>query len=265
MVEMKIAVLMKQVAGCDARSSETGGALRSAETISLNPSDIYALETALARKRENGAEVSVFTMGPAHASNLLIEACRLGADFLYLISDPLYGGADTFVTAKVLKRALDRQGPFDLVLAGERAIDGETGQVPGELAAMMDVPFATGVVEMDFTKENTLTCRCLTEDASEIVEAGMPCVLGISCGMQGIEHPIIPGLRDLARARNAQITILDNSVLGFAPGEVGLAGSPTRVNGVRKVSWTRESRRITGADEAVAETLRALFGSRGAS
>ena len=260
---MKIAVLMKQVADCDAKSSEIGGALRSAETTSLNPSDVYALETAIAKKRENGAEVSAFTMGPAHASAVLTEACRLGADALYLISDPLFGGADTFVTAKILKRALDQQGAFDLVICGERAIDGETGQVPGELAAMMDVPFATSVVEMNGTEGQTLVCRCLTENATEDTEVKMPCVLGISCGMQGVGHPVIPGLRDLARARNTQITVLDNTILGFLPEEVGLAGSLTRVKRVHKVSWVRESKRVADVGDAVRETVRVLTEIRG--
>lgn len=254
---------MKQVASCDAKTAETGGALRSVENTLLNPSDTYALATAITQKRKNGAEVSVFTMGPPHASAVLVEACRLGVDHLYQITDPLYGGSDTFVTAKILKRALDTCGKFDLILAGEKAIDGETGQVPGGIAAMFDIPFATSVVEMDDINEKTLKCQCSMGGSLKMIEMKTPCVLGISCGIQGIEYPIIPSLRDLARARSAEIKIIDNTSLGFSKEEVGFAGSMTQVKKIQKVLRTRESQKINDVNEAIKATLKEISKARG--
>ena len=261
---MKIAVLMKQVVSCGDNTVETGGALRSAENTSINPSDMYALATAITQKRKDESEIWVFTMGPAHASEILIEACRLGADYLYRISDPLYGGSDTFVTAKILKRALDMCGPFDLILAGEKAIDGETGQVPGALAAFLDIPFATSVIEMNDINEDTLQCQCLIEGTLMKVEMEKPCILAISCGVRGIEYPIVPSLKDLVKAKNAEMVVLDNAELGFLAEEVGFTGSLTQVRRVQKILRTRESKKIDSVDEAVAVTLKELSKIRGA-
>lgn len=252
---MNIAVLMKLVAGSGTDAFQEGSTVRSIENGIANPADILAFETAVFLQKNTDAKVSVFTMGPNRAASLLMEVCRLGAARLYHISDPSFAGSDTFVTAKILARALTRTGRFDIILCGERAVDGETGQVPGELSAMLDTGFTTGVVGIEKIESEHIVCRCRGTHSLDTVRLRTPCVLGISCGMQGVGHPLMPSLESLRLARQTKIVTLDRETLGFSREEVGQSGSPTRVKHARNVDWERKCAMLDDVDKAVSKTL----------
>lgn len=108
----------------------------------LNPVDGCSFETALRLKERYGGSVSLMTMGPPKAGELLRSLSAVGGDAFYLISDPAYAGADTYATARTLCGAAVYLGGFDLILCGERTTDGETGQVGPSLAAMLGWNFA---------------------------------------------------------------------------------------------------------------------------
>ncbi len=248
---------MKSVLGNPTEAVQEENVTRTVKNSITNPFDLYALETALSLPTEK--EISVFTMGEqASGSALLTEACKLGANKLFLITDRAFSGSDTYVTAKILSRALTMQGPFDLILCGERAVDGETGQVPGELSAMLGIPYATCVVRLDQEEAGAFLCQCKTEDSLDTVSVPLPAVLGISCGMEGIIHPVVPSLRSLQNARRIQIQYLDHSILGLPKHEVGLTGSKTRVVKTRRPRWRRECRILRDADAGAEAVLRLI-------
>jgi len=150
---MKILVLVKQVPETDslAIDPETGTVVRSEATSIVNPLDLYALEAALAIKDARAeARITALSMGPPAAAVALKEAVAMGCDDAVLVTGREFAGADTWATARTLAAAIRRLGPFDLVFCGEKATDGDTGQVGPEVAAFLDLPVVTyaGAVEL---------------------------------------------------------------------------------------------------------------------
>jgi len=255
---MKIAVLMKLVAGSNTESFRCGGTVRSLESGIVNPADVLALETAVRINREIGAEIAVFTMGPNCALSLLKDASRLGTSRNYLVSDPCFAGSDTYATAKILSRALVFAGGFDLILCGERAIDGETGQVPGELSAMVGASFASGVIELETIEERFVVCRCENGHFVDTLKMPYPCVLGISNGMQGVDHPVLPKLSDIRKSYQSKTTTISIADLHLRKDEAGTSGSLTDVKQVTRVDWQRTGKKEFDLEKAVEFTLQMI-------
>ena len=238
---MKIAVLMKQVPasatlGVD---PETGNLIRTGETL-INPADERALSLALSIA---GAQVSVITMGPDSAKDLLRTAAAYKVSDLVLISDRAFAGSDSFQTAIVLKAALAHLGGFDLILCGNRAVDGETGQVGPELSAMLDVPFAEDAVGIALNGDR-LTVVSQNTDGEKTVECPLPMVVSTSVGAPILNPPSILGLR---RAAKAEFHVITNEDLKLE--NTGLGGSPTRVARTRTAQVEkRKGEKITDAN-----------------
>lgn len=248
---MNIAVCMKYVPADLSRGVDykSAGIRRTPDNCAINQADMFALEAALRLKAQLAGKVRVFTMGPAFAENLLREACALGADELYLISDPALAGADSYATAAVLAAAVSKDN--DLVLCGERTVDGETGQVPGELSARLDLPYASPVVEIIKASDTALVCRRLTGETDDIVQVPLPALLGISNGMKGAPRPVLPSLDGIRRAANMQYVHLGLDDLGMRACDTGAAGSPTRVEAVTVPDCTRRCVKVDDIGEAL--------------
>jgi len=257
---LKIAVCMKYVPSDMSRDldEESGGIRRTEENSTINQADLFALETALHIKKKLGGSVCVLTMGPEFAVNLLREACALGADEFILISDRKIAGSDSYATALILSAAL--KDGYDLILCGERTVDGETGQVPGEISARLERPFLCGVTRLEKLDEGELVCACLGNGTEDIYSLPLPAVLSISNGMTGIAHPLKPSLKGLRLARQMQYKLLDLAALGISPEQVGITGAPTRVIRTTAPDWTRQSRVIQGAAQGVLASLEVLNG-----
>ena len=212
---MKVAVLLKQVPDTDeVRIDEEKGVLvREGVGAIINPLDLHALEAALELRSSSGASVTVFSMGPPRADEALREAIALGADEAFLLSDPAFAGSDTWATARVLAAALSVYGPFDLVLAGEKATDGETGQVGPEAAVMCDIPFSTYVSKFSVSADS-VTVRRTVEDVLETQRLPLPCLLTV---LRDINEPSMPTLAGKMRARRAGINVEGVSSLELDP------------------------------------------------
>src|SRR3954467_14423937 len=116
--------------------------------LELNPYCRRAVSKGVELAREAGGTCTVFTLGPPPAEDVLREAIAWGADDGVLITDAAFAGSDTLATAKALAAALEREGPFDLVLAGRNSVDADTGQVGPEVAELLDLPFVTSVKQL---------------------------------------------------------------------------------------------------------------------
>ena len=107
----------------------------------LNPACSHALEAALQLKEKVGAHITVITMGPPMAEEVLFEALALGADRGVLLTDRRMAGSDTFATSFILARAIEKTCPdFDLVLCGCYTSDSETSQVGPQLVEELNIP-----------------------------------------------------------------------------------------------------------------------------
>lgn len=237
---IRMAVCMKQVPGDIGKSlSADGGICRNTDSAVINPADTFSLETALTFKELYTGQVDIFTMGTETSRSLLKEAAALGADGLFLLSDEDFAGADTYATAFVLARALQKIAEYDLIFCGRRTLDGETGQVSIQIAQMLEIPVVTNVVWIE-KKEESLLCRRLLEDGEELVEVTMPAVISVMEGIEGIEHPRLPSVFGLRNAEKRPIILLNREALGLAKEEVGYAGSFTEVKRSYFPSWQRK-------------------------
>jgi electron transfer flavoprotein beta subunit len=241
---MRIAVLVKQVPDTDeVKIDEIKGVLvREGTGAIINPLDLHALESALSIKRSEGASVSVLTMGPKQADEALREALALGADEAFLLSDPAFAGSDTWATARVLASALGVFGPYDLVLAGEKATDGETGQVGPEVAVMCGVPFCTFVSSFRMSGSFVNLVRTV-EEGTESQRISLPCLLTV---LRDINEPAMPTLAGKMRARRTDIREVDAAAINVETSSVGLAGSPTRVVRIFRPKVTRKTEHFEG-------------------
>lgn len=229
---MRILVCVKQVPESTAISMDEQAytLIRDGAAMVTNPSDEAALEAALVCKEVHGASVSLMTMGKPTAEGMLRELAACGADELFLLTDPQFAGADTYATAQTLRAAIARLAPFDLIVCGRRAIDGETGQVGPELAALLDIPCVTNVKRFDVDPDSRhLTCVRLLEDGHEILGCTLPAMLTLCEYAHTLRLKSIYGLR---RAQRLSVQILDQAALNSPV--YGLAASPTRVKRVRK-------------------------------
>ena len=226
---MKIAVLIKQVPDTDdvRMDAEKGTMVREGKGAIVNPLDLNALQAALDLKEllPEGTEVAVLSMGPPRAHEALRECLSMGADRGILLTDRLFAGSDTWATGKVLAAAIEKEGPFDLILAGEKATDGETGQVGPEVAALLDIPCSTYVSGLTLT-EGGVEVRRTVEGGVHRQRLLFPCLLTV---LHALNDPTMPTLRGKKRARRAEIPSLGGADLGLSPHETGLEGSATRV------------------------------------
>ncbi|MCD3274697.1 electron transfer flavoprotein subunit beta/FixA family protein, partial [Clostridium botulinum] len=153
----------------------TGTLIREGVPSIINPEDKNALEEALRIKDENGATVTVISMGPPQAEAALREAMAMGADDAILISDRAFAGADTLATSHALAGALKKLD-YDIIFAGRQAIDGDTAQVGPEIAEHLQLPQITYVEKVD-VEGDKLTVRRALENGYEVLEVQTPCLL----------------------------------------------------------------------------------------
>jgi len=142
---MRIIVPIKQVPETNAVKMDetTGTMIREDVEAIVNPLDLYAIEIAIRLRQQYGGEVVGISMGPPKAESALKEAIAMGIDSGILISDKAFAGSDTWATSYVLASAIRRIGEFDVVICGERATDGDTGQVGPGIAGFLELPVAT--------------------------------------------------------------------------------------------------------------------------
>lgn len=199
---------------------------RDSTDLQLNIADLSALEAALQLKAaQPGAEVTVLSMGPAKAEQLLQEVFALGADRVVLLSDRAFAGADSLATARTLAQAARYLGGFDCILCGRRAMDAETGQIPGQLAAALAIPAITNVQQLS-RNENSLVCHRRVENGTSVLEISLPCLISVCEYTHSLRLPSIMGKR---RARDKRVEILTAADIGQDPDACGLRGAQTNV------------------------------------
>ena len=185
-MSLKIVVLAKQVpdtrnVGPDAMTPE-GTVNRSALPAIFNPEDLNALEQALRLKDENpGSTVTVVTMGPGRAAEIIREAMYRGADGGYLLTDRAFAGADTLATSYAISTAIKYIGEdVDLIIGGRQAIDGDTAQVGPQVAEKLGLNQITYTEEILSCKDGKIVVKRHIDGGVETVETALPVVLTVN-------------------------------------------------------------------------------------
>ena len=254
-------VLVKQVPDT---ANITGKAMKDDGTVNraalpaiFNPEDLNALEMALQVKEAHGGQVTVLSMGPPRAADVLRDALYRGADRVILLTDRKTAGSDTLATSYALRCAVERIGDYDLVLCGRQAIDGDTAQVGPQVAEKLGIPQVTYAESIQSLQDGQIVVQSALPLGTETVRCMLPCLLTvvgsanqprppsarrmISQKLAAIPHEYSDilekwpefeteeALEQYLAERNLKITVWSGADVGADYGRVGLSGSPTKV------------------------------------
>ena len=209
---------------------KTGTLIRDGVPSILNHDDANALEEALMIKDKfDDVHITVITMGPPQASDLLFECIAKGADEGILVSDRAVGGSDTWATSNTLEAAgrkwVKENGDYDLIFTGRQAIDGDTAQVGPQLAEKLGLPQVSYVEEFEISDDRkSVTVKRQLEDGYELIEVQLPCLLTTIKELNTPRYMKIAGIygdKDIKtwNARDIEVDLT----------KVGLEASPTNV------------------------------------
>ncbi len=267
--------------------NDDGTVNRSKLPAVFNAEDRVALELALRLRDRYGGRVTVLTMGPPRASDVLRECLYMGADAACLVSDRKFAGADTLATSYVLARAVQRLAPYDLVFAGRQAIDGDTAQVGPQTAEKLNLPQVTYAQEVKSITNGRITVQRHIDGGHEVVEAQLPALITV---IKDAAEPrpysakrlmaykgakTLMELEKLAedntllyvdklveefRTRKLFIDTYSADDLDAEPARCGLKGSPTRVYKIESVVLAgRDREMIEPTSEGLGRLVDALY------
>ena len=224
---MKIVVCIKQVPDTtEVRIDPVKGTLiRDGIPSIMNPDDKAGLEAALRLKDKYGAHVSVLTMGPGQADDILREAMAMGADEAYLVTDRAFGGADTWATSCTLAAAVSKL-EYDLIITGRQAIDGDTAQVGPEMAEHLGLPNISYAQELEIDGDDVVVLRQY-EDRDHRVRVKMPALVTALSELNEPRYMTPGGIFDAYREK--KVVEWNRVDVPVEDSNIGLAGSPTRV------------------------------------
>ena len=283
-MSLKIVVLAKQVpdtrnVGKDAMKAD-GTINRAALPAIFNPEDLNALEQALRLKDAHpGSTVTILTMGPGRAADIIREGLFRGADNGYLLTDRAFAGADTLATSYALATAIRKIGNCDIIIGGRQAIDGDTAQVGPQVAeklGLSQITYTEEILNVDETARR-ITVKRHIDGGVETVEGPLPIVLTVN----GSAAPCRPRNAKLLQKYNALSvhrkkqpslkTVLNCLTLNYMKNfpylnitewsvadvegdtkQCGLSGSPTKVKKIENIVFqAKESKTMTGSDQDV--------------
>ena len=249
MNSMDIFVCIKQVPATNrVQVDETTGVLkRSGVAGKMNPYDLYALETALRLKEAHGATVTVGTMGPPQAGEIIREAYLMGADRGFVFSDRRLGGADVLATSYTLSQAIQSTGDYDLILCGKQTTDGDTAQVGPAIAEYLGIPHAAWVSRLTL-RDNGVDVEQQLQDVVETVHMPFPCLVTVE---QDICMPRLPSLKTAREIGERPIHVLGlDSFPDRDESHYGLTGSATQVERIFPPENDTEHEIWQGGDSA---------------
>lgn len=283
-MSLNIIVMAKQVpdtrnVGKDAMK-EDGTINRAALPAIFNPEDLNALEQALRLKdKYPGTKVTILTMGPARAAEIIREGMYRGADNGIVLSDRAFAGADTLATSYALATAVKKIGDFDLILGGRQAIDGDTAQVGPQVAEKLALPQVTYAEEIIDAENGHATVVRRIESGVETVKVPMPAVITVNgsaapCrprnarNVQKYKYAAVPS--EAASDERRQKLMAEREWLNIGEwnaasvdadlNQCGLAGSPTKVKHIENVVFTaKDARRVENTDADIEVLMQELI------
>ncbi|MDD2304054.1 MAG: electron transfer flavoprotein subunit beta/FixA family protein [Prolixibacteraceae bacterium] len=283
----KIIVLAKQVpdtrnVGKDAMKAD-GTVNRAALPAIFNPEDLNALEQAL-RIKDNfpGTTITLLTMGPGRAAEIIREGLFRGADDGILLTDRAFAGSDTLATSYAIAQTLKKHGNYDIIIAGRQAIDGDTAQVGPQVAEKLGIPQITYAEEIQAIEKGKVTVKRRLERGIEVVKCPMPLVVTVNssapdCRARNakliMKYKHAKTISEMQEANDdylhlysdrPYLTIKEWTVQNIEVdmNELGLTGSPTKVKKVENVVLqSKGAKVITSSDEDMDQLMRELIES----
>jgi electron transfer flavoprotein beta subunit len=254
---LKIIVCVKAVPdpkeACNIKiDPQTKTLLRCDVPLVVNPLDKNAMEAALQLKAQFDVHISVLSMGPPEAGNIVKECLALGADQGFLLCDPAFGGADAFATAFTLSKGIEKIGAYDVILCGMASSDGSTEWVGPEISAILDIPVVTMVKEIVESDRNQWKVKAGLEYGYRLMQVQLPALFTVT---RDLNTPKTLSFSGIIKARKKEITQWAVSDLEVPAEAVGLKGSPTIVSELNTTESKREAEMIAGTREEKADVL----------
>ena len=278
-MSLNIIVLAKQVpdtrnVGKDAMK-EDGTINRAVLPAIFNPEDLNALEQALKLKDlYPGTKITILTMGPARAAEIIREGMYRGADGGIVLSDRAFAGADTLATSYALSAAVKKIGEYDMIIGGRQAIDGDTAQVGPQVAEKLGLPQVTYAEDIIEVVDGKVTIKRRIESGVETVTAPLPLVVTVNgsadeCrprnakAIQKYKYAAVPSEVAEDEAKKALIEKRPYLAIGewnaaYVDADLeqcGLNGSPTKVKSIENVVFTAKEARCVGNNDQELEDL----------
>ena len=281
----KIIVLAKQVpdtrnVGKDAMKAD-GTVNRAALPAIFNPEDLNALEQALRIKDQfPGTTITILTMGPGRAAEIIREGMFRGADDGILLTDRAFAGSDTLATSYAIAQTLKKYDNYDIIIAGRQAIDGDTAQVGPQVAEKLGLPQVTYVEEVLGISKGFVTMKRRLERGVEVVKCPIPLVITVNSSapdcrarnaklimkykhaktiseMQDANDDYLHLYNDRPYLNIKEWTVQDIDV---DHNELGLTGSPTKVKKIENVVLqSKGAKVISSSDEDMNQLMRELI------
>jgi len=285
MNEFKIIVLAKQVpdtrnVGKDAMKAN-GTVNRAALPAIFNPEDLKALEQALRIKdRYPGTTITLLTMGPGRAADIIREGLFRGADNGILITDKRFAGSDTLATSYAISLAVKKLAPYDIIICGRQAIDGDTAQVGPQVAEKLKISQITYAEEIKEVSKNKIIVKRRLERGVEEVESPLPLLITVhgsapDCRARNakclLRYKHAETLTEMQQASEDYINLhQDRPYLDITEWTVddiaadqtllGLSGSPTKVKKVLNVVFkAKEAKVLSDSDLDIEELMKELI------
>ena len=255
---MNIIVCLKQVPDtAKVKMNPDGTLLRSGVASILNPSDHFALAKALEIKKQTGAKIKVLSMGPEQARKVLRLALALGADEAFLLCAREFAGSDTWATAYTLSAAIKKISPFDLILCGQMAIDGDTAQTGPGIAGQLNIAQITFCSDIKIADNNTILATKLIDGGHQILEADLPALITLSTPNNFVLP--YPGFKSIFEAQQKPLFTWSAKDIEADITKLGLNGSPTRVAKIYPPAPKQKGKVLTlPAEQAALELVKIL-------
>ena len=253
---MDIIVLIKQVPDTTEikLNPKTGNLEREGVKSIPNPDDLHAVEAALQLKEEHGGTVTVISMGPPQAIDVISETLGMGCDRGILLTDRAFAGADTWATSTTLGQAVLKLGHYDLIICGHQAIDGDTAQIGPQIAELLDLPQATCVCDINLVGEKSITVSKRYEEGLIKLSLPLPALFTVTDELNQPRYPLVGNLLDACSGKTP-ITCWNAADLGLQANQIGLEGSLTQVVKTFSPKSSRDGEIFTGDIKTAVNSL----------
>ena len=228
---MDIVVLVKQVPDTESLIQIAGdGVSIKTDTIKwvMNPYDELAVEEALRIRDAQSGSVTILSMGPKRSVKTIQTALAMGADKAVHVNDPQAEGSDSLATAKILAAVL-KDIPYDLIIAGQRAVDQDNFQVGAAVAEYLGIPQISQVTKEEISN-GKIKCHRTMEGAVEVVEASLPALLTTQRGLNDPRYTTLPGIMKAKKKPMETKTLAD---IGIDPGTVGESNRKVKITALK--------------------------------
>lgn len=245
---MEIVVLVKQVPDTEAlvQIADDGASIKTQDIKwVMNPYDELAVEEALRIREAQGGTVTILSTGTQKAQETIRTALAMGADKGVLVSDPEAEDSDSLGTAKILAAAL-KDIPYDLIIAGQRAVDADNYQVGAAVAEMLSIPQISLVIKAELS-DGKIRCTRVIEGGTVVLEAGLPALFTTQRGLNEPRYASLPGIM---KAKKKPLEVKTLADIGVDAATVGAGSRKLKIKSLKTPPERQAVRMVEGETPA---------------